>query len=91
MHLAAAAGCPTVALFGTDSEGIGASPRNLWAPRASHVWVSSSDHRCTGCHEARFDTPVCLRDQHLCMDHLTPASVWPLVQKAWQSSCPVRT
>ncbi|MEA5392301.1 glycosyltransferase family 9 protein [Cyanobium gracile UHCC 0139] len=84
MHLAAAAGCPTVALFGTDSEGIGASPRDLWAPRAGHVWVSCSDHRCSCCHEARFDNPVCLRDQHHCMDHLSPTSVWPLVQQAWQ-------
>jgi ADP-heptose:LPS heptosyltransferase len=86
LHLAAAAGCPTVALFGTDADGIGASPRDLWAPRAPHVWISSSTSRCTGCIEARFGNLACLQQDHACMAGLPPAAVWPLVQQAWQWS-----
>ncbi|MEA5443686.1 glycosyltransferase family 9 protein, partial [Cyanobium gracile] len=84
LHLAAAAGCPTVALFGTDADGIGASPRDLWAPRAEHVWISRSDHRCSGCLQVRFENPACPLEHHSCMDGLPPELVWPLVQQAWQ-------
>ena len=84
LHVAAAAGCPTVALFGTDGEGIGASPRDLWAPRADHVWISHSGHRCHGCLEVRFDNPACPLERHACMEGLPPAAVWPLVRQAWQ-------
>ncbi len=83
LHLAAAAGCPTVALFGTDADGIGASPRDLWAPRADHVWVSRSRQRCGGCLQVRFENPACPLEQHACMDGLPPDAVWPLVQQAW--------
>jgi ADP-heptose:LPS heptosyltransferase len=83
LHLAAAAGCPTVALFGTDSAGIGASPRDLWAPRTANVWVSSSRLGCSGCLEERFANPTCRREEHLCMQGLEPAVVWPLVRQAW--------
>lgn len=86
LHLAAAAGCPTVALFGTDADGIGASPRDLWAPRADHVWISHSQHRCNGCHQVRFENPACPLERHACMDGLPPEAVWPLVQQAWQRS-----
>ena len=93
LHLAAAAGCPTVALFGTDAEGIGASPRDLWAPRAEHVWISRSGHSCSSCLQARFDNPACLLEQHACMDGLTPDAVWPLVCQAWQrrAQLPLKT
>ncbi|MCP9785116.1 glycosyltransferase family 9 protein [Cyanobium sp. N5-Cardenillas] len=84
LHLAAAAGCPTVALFGTDADGIGASPRDLWAPRAEHVWISHSRHRCNGCQQLRFENPACPLEPHACMDGLPPEAVWPLVQRAWQ-------
>ncbi len=84
LHLAAAAGCPTVALFGTDAEGIGASPRDLWAPRADHVWISHSQHRCNGCQQLRFELPACPLEHHACMGGLPPERVWPLVQRAWQ-------
>jgi ADP-heptose:LPS heptosyltransferase len=83
LHLAAAAGCPTVALFGTDSAGIGASPRDLWAPRTANVWLSSSRLGCSGCLEERFANPACRREEHLCMQGLEPAAVWPLVRQAW--------
>ncbi len=88
LHLAAAAGCPTVALFGTDAEGIGASPRDLWAPRAEHVWISRSQHRCSGCLQVRFENPACPLERHACMDDLAPETVWPLVHQAWQRSEP---
>ncbi|MCT0207156.1 glycosyltransferase family 9 protein [Synechococcus sp. CS-1332] len=88
LHLAAAAGCPTVALFGTDAEGIGASPRDLWAPRADHVWISRSQHRCNGCHQLRFENPACPLEQHGCMVGLPPEAVWPLVQQAWHRTGP---
>ncbi|WP_216905107.1 glycosyltransferase family 9 protein [Synechococcus sp. CCY 0621] len=84
LHLAAAAGCPTVALFGTDADGIGASPRDLWAPRADHVWISRSRQCCGGCLQVRFENPSCPLEHHACMDGLPPEVVWPLVQRAWQ-------
>lgn len=84
LHLAAASGCPTVALFGTDAEGIGASPRDLWAPRADHVWISRSQKRCGGCNQLHFENPACPLERHACMDGLPPEAVWPLVQRAWQ-------
>ena len=86
LHLAAAAGCPTVALFGTDADGIGASPRDLWAPRAEHVWVSRSLERCGGCLQVRFENPACPLERHACMDGLPPDAVWPLIQQAWRST-----
>jgi ADP-heptose:LPS heptosyltransferase len=86
LHLAAAAGCPTVALFGTDDDGVGASPRDLWAPRAEHVWISRSRHRCNGCLQVRFENPTCPLERHACMDGLPPQEVWPLVRQAWQWS-----
>ncbi|WP_216899853.1 glycosyltransferase family 9 protein [Synechococcus sp. CCY 9618] len=89
LHLAAAAGCPTVALFGTDVEGIGASPRDLWAPRAEHVWIGNSGHHCSGCFQAHYRNPVCPLEWHACMDGLPPEAVWPLVHQAWQRSAPL--
>lgn len=88
LHLAAAAGCPTVALFGTDASGLGASPRDLWAPRADHVWISRSQHRCNGCQQLRFENPDCPLEQHACMDGLLTEAVWPLVQQAWHTNGP---
>ncbi|MCP9834880.1 MULTISPECIES: glycosyltransferase family 9 protein [unclassified Cyanobium] len=88
LHLAAAAGCPTVALFGTDAGGLGSSPRDLWAPRADHVWISRSQHRCNGCQQLRFENPACPLEQHACMEGLPPEAVWPLVQRAWQQNGP---
>ena len=88
LHLAAAAGCPTVALFGTDASGLGASPRDLWAPRADHVWISRSQHRCNGCQQLRFENPDCPLEQHACMDGLPTEAVWPLVQQAWHTNGP---
>ncbi len=88
LHLAAAAGCPTVALFGTDADGLGASPRDLWAPRSDHVWISHSQHRCSGCQQLRFENPACPLEQHACMDALSPEAVWSLVQRAWQRNGP---
>jgi pimeloyl-ACP methyl ester carboxylesterase len=71
---------------GTDADGIGASPRDLWAPRADHVWVSRSRQRCGGCLQVRFENPSCPLERHACMDGLPPDAVWPLVEQAWQRS-----
>ena len=84
MHLAAAAGCPTVVIFATDSAGIGASPRDLWAPRSSRVHVTSTPLSCGGCRELAYANDACPLEAHPCQRQLDPALVWPLVQAAWR-------
>lgn len=75
LHIAAAVGCPTVALFGNDQDGDGASPVHLWAPRAEHVRLVPSSHKCTLCAENRFKNESCLVEGHPCMLNLAPAAV----------------
>jgi ADP-heptose:LPS heptosyltransferase len=75
LHIAAAVGCPTIALFGNDEDGDGASPVHLWAPRAEHVRLVPSTHKCTLCAENRFKNESCLVEGHPCMANLTPAAV----------------
>lgn len=75
LHIAAAVGCPTVAIFGNDAEGYGASPIRLWAPRQPHVKLALSDFHCTVCEEQRFQNKACLVDNHPCMVHLVPTTV----------------
>jgi hypothetical protein len=60
MHIAAAVGCPTVAVFGVDAEGDGASPLRLWAPRGPHVHLALSPTKCRVCVEQRFRNRDCL-------------------------------
>ncbi|MFM7676398.1 MAG: glycosyltransferase family 9 protein [Synechococcus sp.] len=90
LHLAAAAGCPTVALFGTDGIGVGASPRLLWAPRSPNVWLPSSPLRCSLCQEEHYRNAHCLLPEHLCMEELTPEVVWPQLLQAWAAAHPSR-
>lgn len=68
MHLAAAVGTPTLALFG-------ASPRRLWAPVSSSVQTLDPDQPCTLCEENRFRNQACLLPVHQCMLSVTPERV----------------
>ena len=84
MHLAAAAGCPTVAIFAADGSGVGASSARLWAPRSPDVWVSRTPVHCEGCHGHGFSNDRCVVSGHPCMAALDADLVWPLVQAAWR-------
>ena len=75
MHMAAAAGAPTVAIFG-------GSPWRLWAPRAPQVQVLVPDDPCTRCEENGFRNEACLLPQHLCMLAVTPARVSAAIGQA---------
>lgn len=75
MHLAVGVGCPTLCLFGNDSAGVGASPVNLWAPRAGNVLRVPSRSTCTRCRDNRFRNTGCLVDNHPCMTGLDPDDV----------------
>ncbi|MEZ4414742.1 MAG: glycosyltransferase family 9 protein [Gemmatimonadota bacterium] len=75
LHVAAAVGCPTVALFGNDEAGHGASPLHLWAPRVAHVRVVRSRHQCRVCEENRFRNEGCLVAGHPCMRELSTEDV----------------
>lgn len=72
MHIAAAVGCPTVAVFGVDAAGDGASPVRLWAPRGDHVFLTQTPTNCRVCLEHRFRNHDCLVDGHPCMRDLPP-------------------
>lgn len=74
MHLAAAVGTPTLAIFG-------ASPWRLWAPRAPNLEVVLPLTPCTLCEEHRFLNPACLLSQHVCMESITPAVVIGRLQR----------
>lgn len=82
LHLAAAAGCPTVAIFGTDASGIGASPERLWAPRQPWVRLTTSPVHCTHCLEANYRNDGCLLPQHQCMEMIQPDQVIELARSA---------
>ncbi|MCT0225742.1 glycosyltransferase family 9 protein [Synechococcus sp. CS-1328] len=80
LHLAAAAGCPTLAIFGTDHGGVGASPRDLWAPRSRNVWVSQSTASCSLCLEQQYAPASCELPEHSCMNQVTPESLRSALQ-----------
>ncbi|MCX5938474.1 MAG: glycosyltransferase family 9 protein [Cyanobium sp. LacPavin_0920_WC12_MAG_62_9] len=75
LHLAAAAGCPTVAIFGTDAAGLGASPQRLWAPRQASVKLATSSVSCSLCQDERFLNPGCLLPEHGCLLGVSPTTV----------------
>ena len=75
LHIAAAVGCPTVAIFGNNREGDGASHMRLWAPRQAHVRIAYSDYKCTLCQEHRFRNKSCLLTGHPCMTYLSAQQV----------------
>ncbi|HLI26976.1 MAG TPA: glycosyltransferase family 9 protein [Chloroflexota bacterium] len=68
MHLAAAVGTPTIAIFG-------ASPHRLWAPRAPRVTVLLPPEPCGLCEENRFRNAACLLPEHRCMLSQRPERV----------------
>lgn len=81
MHIAVAVGCPTIALFGNDEAGYGASPVRLWAPRSPNVYRPFSTFHCQVCTEHRFKNEGCLLDDHSCMTHLRPEAVIEILQQ----------
>ena len=80
LHVAAAVGCPTVAIFGNDGEAVGASPLLLWMPRGSHVRRTVSEAHCGECLARRFKNDACVLDEHLCMQGVSPGQVIGLVE-----------
>ncbi|GAB4218581.1 MAG: glycosyltransferase family 9 protein [Synechococcales cyanobacterium] len=84
MHMAVAAGCPTIALFGNDADGDGASPVRLWAPRMPHVYRPLAGVKCRVCAEQRFKNEACLVDGHPCMASLLPDQVIACLQTILQ-------
>ena len=75
LHISAAVGCPTVAIFGNDIDGHGASPIRLWAPNLPHVKIAMSDFKCQKCEDNLFKNKSCLVENHPCMTHLLPQTV----------------
>jgi heptosyltransferase III len=74
MHLAAAVGTPTIALFG-------ASPRRLWAPPVPNVHVLEPTDPCPRCEENRFRNADCLLPVHQCLLSVTPERVRAEVER----------
>ncbi len=66
LHVAVAVGCPTVGICATDAAGVGASPRDLWMPRASHLRLTVSEVSCRGCLDQRFRNDGCTEPEQVC-------------------------
>lgn len=81
LHVAAAVGCPTVAVCATDPAGVGASPRDLWMPRGAHVRVTASDRTCGTCLANRFRNYACLEDEPWCQLGVSPGQVIGLLDE----------
>lgn len=84
MHMAAAAGCPTIALFGNDADGDGASPVRLWAPRMPNVYLPHAQVKCRVCADNHFKNADCLVEGHPCMQSLRPQQVIDLLRQILQ-------
>lgn len=69
MHLAIGVGTPTVAIFGGSSW-------DLWAPPAPAMNLVLPTVPCTLCRDNRFMNEHCLRDTHVCMESISPESVY---------------
>ncbi|MDT8369871.1 MAG: glycosyltransferase family 9 protein [Longimicrobiales bacterium] len=82
LHVAAAVGCPTVALVGNDRDGVGASPLALWLPRGPHIRRTVSERRCDECLARRFRNDHCVLDEHACMLGVSPHQVLELLDAA---------
>jgi heptosyltransferase III len=81
LHIAAAVGCPTVAILGNDLDGDGASPTRLWIPRQPHVKLALTDFKCTVCQDHLFKNKFCLVENHPCMLYLSPGKVISYLQE----------
>jgi len=75
LHIAAAVGCFTVAIFGNHITGDGASPIRLWSPRSPQVQIALSQYKCTICEENHFKNKSCSLENHLCMKNVSPQTV----------------
>jgi heptosyltransferase-3 len=92
-HLAAASGCPTVALFGpTDPRLWGPVPADgldpMWEARGTiqqrgNVWLVQNPQPCQPCHNEGCDRHLLSRSR--CLDELTPAQVLRAVDAALAS------
>ena len=78
MHLAYSVGTPTVALFG-------ASPWRVWAPKLRHLAVVLPAVDCSMCRDDRFSGDGCLREQHICMESITPEMVLARLERLLRS------
>lgn len=85
LHVAAAVGCPTVAIFGNDDDAVGASPLALWMPRGDHVRRTVSERRCTECLDRRFRNDDCVLPRHECMLGVSPGQVLGLLDEVLQA------
>ena len=81
LHVAAAVGCPTVAVFGGDESGVGASPQDLWAPRRPFVRVTQATATCDVCATERFRNEECLVAGHPCMTGVSVGQVRRLLEE----------
>jgi heptosyltransferase-3 len=81
LHVAAAVGCPTVAIFGNDEAGVGASPLWLWLPRVGNVHRTESERSCALCLENRFRNDACLKPEHECMVGVAPERVMGMLER----------
>ena len=75
MHISAAVGTPTLAIVGNDHLGVGASPIRLWMPRSPNCDRTVSSVSCDACSAARFRNDHCLKDDHECMNAVSPDQV----------------
>lgn len=82
LHVAAAVGCPTVAVVGVDADNDGASPWRLWQPRVPNLLVARSTTKCLVCAENRFKNSACLVPGHPCMAGLSVAAVTEQLERA---------
>lgn len=82
LHVAAAVGCPTVAVVGVDADNDGASPWRLWQPRVPNLLVARSTTKCLVCAENRFKNSACLVTGHPCMAGLSVAAVTAQLERA---------
>jgi ADP-heptose:LPS heptosyltransferase len=75
MHLAAAMGTPTVAIFA-------GSPWRLWAPRVGNVHRLLPDEPCLRCEENRFRNEACLLPEQVCALSIRPPRVIAALERA---------
>ncbi|HET8631022.1 MAG TPA: glycosyltransferase family 9 protein [Thermomicrobiales bacterium] len=90
LHIATAVGCQTVAVFGVDADGDGASPRRLWLPPVTNIHVAETPTKCLVCIEHRYRNAACLVPGHPCMTDLAPAIVIAALDRALGSPSPPR-
>ncbi len=81
MHLAAAVQTPTLAIFG-------ASPWDLWAPRVPWLHLVLPTEPCPLCRDNRYLNNDCLRERHVCLDSISPDSVYRRLQSLLSAPLP---